>query len=134
MGASRIQQKCQGMMSEARSSEALHTPALSSGRLTLEEPCREGAQAALWSVLVVRPAPAPALQHTSESPWTSILQPQSSLQMTVAPTCEQSQTQTPVSYRLSDPLKPSEVTEDCFKPLSFGDICYSATVARTANT
>lgn len=107
-------------MSEVRSSEALHTPALSSGWLALEKPCREGAQAALWSGRVVRPAPAPTLQHTSECPRTGILQPQSSLQRTAAPTCEQSQTQTPVSYRRSDPLKPSEVTKDCFKPLSLG--------------
>ena len=92
--SSRIQQKCQGMMSEALSSEALHTPALFTGLLTVEKPCCMDAQAALWSGRVVRPAPAPTLQHTIESPWMRILKPQSSLQMTMAPTYKQSQTQT----------------------------------------
>ena len=81
-------------MSEARSSEALHTPTLLTGLLTVEKPYRMDAQAALWSGRVVRPAPAPTLQHTIKSPWMRILQPQSSLQMTLAPTYEQSQTQT----------------------------------------
>lgn len=84
-----------------------HSP-LFTGLLTVQKPCRMDAQAAPWSGPVVRRAPAPTLQHMIKSPWTRILQPQSSLQMTAAPAYEQPQTQTtsqPPSFLPTETLR-----------------------------
>lgn len=65
----------------------------------------------------------------------SIPQPQSSLQMTVAPIYEQSQIQTTSQsrYQVSNPQKPSEVINDYFKPPCSGEICYAAIVVTRVN-